>query len=90
MTSIITGDIIKSRKAITEELWLVPLKTALSKLSGDASFYDIYRGDSFQLECPNIEDSFRTAVYIKAFLKSIKGIDVRMSIGIGTKDYQGN
>ena len=90
MTSIITGDIIKSRKAISEELWLIPLKSALSKLSSDASFYDIYRGDSFQLECNKIEDSCRTAVYIKAFLKSIKGLDVRMSIGIGTKNYQGN
>ena len=38
MTSIITGDIIKSRKAISEELWLIPLKSALSKLSSDASF----------------------------------------------------
>lgn len=90
MTSIITGDIIKSRKALSEELWLTPLKSALSNLSNDASFYDIYRGDSFQLECTTIEDSFRTAVYIKAFLKSVKGLDVRMSIGIGTKDYQGN
>ena len=90
MTSIITGDIIKSRKALSEDLWLTPLKSALSKLSDDASFYDIYRGDSFQLECSKIEDSFRTAVYIKAFLKSVRGLDVRMSIGIGTKDYQGN
>ncbi len=90
MTSIITGDIIKSRKALSEDLWLIPLKSALSKLSNDTSLYDIYRGDSFQLECTTIVDSFRTAVYIKAFLKSVKGLDVRMSIGIGTKDYQGN
>lgn len=90
MTSIITGDIIKSRKAFNEDLWLTPLKLALSKLTTDASFYDIYRGDSFQLECSETKDSFRTAVYIKAFLKSIKGLDVRMSIGIGTKDYHGD
>ncbi len=90
MISIITGDIIKSRKALTEELWLKPLKSALSKLTNDSSFYDIYRGDSFQLECRSIEDSFKAAIYIKAFLKSVKGLDVRMSIGIGTKDYQGN
>jgi hypothetical protein len=90
MTSIITGDIIKSRKALSEDLWLTPLKLALSQLSTNTSFYDIYRGDSFQLECTQIEDSFRAAVYIKAFLKSTKGLDVRMSIGIGTKDYQGN
>lgn len=90
MTSVITGDIIKSRKAINEDLWLKPLKTALSELTEDASFYDIYRGDSFQLECRNVTDSFRTAVYIKAFLKTVKGLDVRMSIGIGDKKYQGN
>ncbi|MFK7832507.1 MAG: transcriptional regulator [Winogradskyella sp.] len=90
MTSVITGDIIKSRKALSEDLWLNPLKSALSQLSKDASFYDIYRGDSFQLESQNIEDSFRTAVYIKAFLKSTKGIDARMSIGIGGKAYHGN
>ncbi|WP_412560403.1 SatD family protein [Winogradskyella sp. MIT101101] len=89
MTSVITGDIIKSRKAINEDLWLKPLKTALSELTEDASFYDIYRGDSFQLECSNETDSFRTAVYIKAFLKTVKGLDVRMSIGIGNKQYQG-
>ncbi|MGB0981696.1 MAG: transcriptional regulator [Winogradskyella sp.] len=90
MTSIITGDVIKSRKAFSEDTWLLPLKLALAKLTNNASFYDIYRGDSFQLECRKIEDSFITAVYIKAFLKSIKNIDVRMSIGIGEKAYQGN
>ena len=90
MTSVITGDIIRSRKALSEKVWLTPLKSALIKLSNDPSFYDIYRGDSFQLECTTIEDSFRSAVYIKAFLKSIKGLDVRMSIGIGAKDYQGD
>lgn len=90
MTSIITGDVIKSRKALSEELWLTPLKSALSKVSHDASLYDIYRGDSFQLECNPIEDSFRTAVYIKAYLKTVKGLDVRMSIGIGSKNYQGS
>lgn len=90
MTSIITGDIIKSRKALSEDQWLIPLKLALSELTENSSFYDIYRGDSFQLECTTIEDSFRAAVYIKAFLKSVKGLDVRMAIGIGKKDYQGN
>ena len=90
MISVITGDIIKSRKVLNEDIWLTPLKSALSSLSENASFYDIYRGDSFQLESSNIKDSFRTSIYIKAFLKSIKGVDVRMSIGIGTKDYQGN
>ncbi|QNK78730.1 transcriptional regulator [Winogradskyella sp. PAMC22761] len=90
MTSIITGDIIKSRQATNEELWLTPLKSALAQITTDTNFYDIYRGDSFQLECTTIEDSFRNAVYIKACLKSVKNLDIRMSIGIGTKDYQGD
>ncbi|WP_339624421.1 transcriptional regulator [uncultured Winogradskyella sp.] len=90
MTSVITGDIIKSRNAKSEDLWLSPLKEALAKVSKDATFYDIYRGDSFQLESSNIKDSFIIAIYIKAYLKSVKGLDVRMSIGIGTKDYEGD
>ncbi|TCK68935.1 hypothetical protein DFQ05_0445 [Winogradskyella wandonensis] len=90
MTSVITGDIIKSRKAINQDLWLKPLKSALENKSSDSKFYDIYRGDSFQLDFPKVEESFSTAVYIKACIKSLKGLDVRMSIGIGNKDYEGN
>lgn len=90
MTSVITGDIIRSRSVVSEDMWLKPLKSALRQISKDASFFDIYRGDSFQLECSDIKDSFRTAIYVKAFLKSIKGLDVRMSIGIGKKEYYGN
>ena len=83
MISVITGDIIKSRKVLNEDIWLTPLKSALSSLSENASFYDIYRGDSFQLESSNINDSFRTSI-------SIKCVVVRMSIGIVTIDYQWN
>lgn len=90
MTSIITGDIIKSRQATNEDLWLQPLKAALSKLATDPNLYAIYRGDSFQIECSTISDSFRYAVYIKACLKTIKNLDVRMAIGIGHKAYHGN
>lgn len=90
MISIITGDIIKSRNTVSENLWLTPLKSALSTLTKNPSFYGIYRGDSFQLECCTIGESFKNAIYIKAFLRSVKGLDVRMSIGIGTKNYQGD
>ncbi len=89
MTSVITGDIINSRDALNQELWLSKLKSALSILSSDTSFYEIYRGDSFQLEFRDYLESFFAAVYIKSCIKSVKGIDVRMSIGIGEKTYQG-
>lgn len=89
MTSVITGDIIKSRDFKDQNIWLNKLKAALSELTGDDSYYEIYRGDSFQLECKNIEESFKCVTYIKACIKSIKGLDVRMAIGIGKKSYQG-
>ena len=89
MTSVITGDIIKSRSINNQGLWLKELKFALGMLSSDQSYYEIYRGDSFQLEFKDFYKSFEAAVYIKACIKSIKGLDVRMSIGIGEKSHQG-
>lgn len=90
MTSVITGDIIKSRNIKDQNIWMEQLKYALNTLSSDKSYYEIYRGDSFQYECRDIYHSFRHAVYIKSCIKTIKGLDVRMSIGIGTKNYEGN
>ncbi|OZV68123.1 SatD family protein [Winogradskyella aurantia] len=90
MTSVITGDIIKSRAVKNQSIWLDELKYALKTLSLDASQYEIYRGDSFQLEYPQYPKSFEAAVYIKACIKTIKGLDVRLSIGIGNKTYSGN
>jgi len=89
MTSVITGDIIKSRNFENQELWLEPLKLALHNLSNDKSYYEIYRGDSFQIEYKDYSKSFYAATYMKACIKSVKGLDVRMSIGIGEKSYQG-
>lgn len=89
MTSVITGDIIKSRSVSNQDLWLKELKYALRMLSSNTSDYEIYRGDSFQFECRDYYKSFEAVVYIKACIKSIKGLDVRMSIGIGEKSHQG-
>ncbi len=89
MTSVITGDIVKSRDVKNQSVWLKSLKSALGKLSKDASNYEVYRGDSFQIECEDIPSSFEYAVYIKACIKTIKGLDVRLAIGIGDKSYQG-
>ncbi len=90
MTSVITGDIIKSRSQISPEVWINSLKNALSTLSSNAKYWEIYRGDSFQIEIRDIHLSFKAAVYIKACIKMIKGLDVRLAIGIGNKTYQGN
>ena len=49
----------------------------------------MYRGDEFQLKLP-VEGALREVIYIKSLLKSVKGLDVRMSIGIGEEVYTGN
>lgn len=89
MISVITGDIIKSRTIRQPEVWLSSLKQALKTIQKDESKWEVYRGDSFQMEINTIEDSYKTAIYLKACLKSIKGLDVRLAIGIGDKSFEG-
>jgi len=88
MTSIITGDIIKSRSINNPEIWLSTLKNALTTLESDLTKWELYRGDSFQIEISNVQDSFKAVLYLKACIRSIKGLDVRMAIGIGSKNFQ--
>jgi len=89
MTSVITGDIIKSKAQANPEVWITTLKKALSKLESDHSNWKIYRGDSFQIEIEDVMRSFEAALYIKSCIKMIRGLDVRIAIGIGNKTYQG-
>lgn len=86
MTSIITGDIIHS-KSVKPESWLPVLKSELMAIGPNPLIWEIYRGDSFQLEVEDVASALDTAIKIKASLKCIKGIDVRMAIGIGQKSY---
>src|SRR5699024_1995930 len=45
--------------------------------------------DSFQLEIQNAVESLKTAIYIKACIKTIKGLDIRIAIGVGEKNFSG-
>lgn len=90
MVSIITGDIIRSKKFKNPEIWLTPLKEALTKTGIDKKYWEIFRGDSFQIEIDNNQHAFYTAIYIKACVKTVKGLDVRMAIGVGNKNFEGN
>ncbi|SEQ52302.1 hypothetical protein SAMN05421824_1884 [Hyunsoonleella jejuensis] len=90
MIGVITGDIIKSRTVKNPEIWMIGLKSALSYLNPDSSQWEIYRGDSFQIEIKDIKESFISAVYLKACIKMLNHIDVRLAIGIGKKTYQGD
>ncbi|TXD48369.1 SatD family protein [Polaribacter sp. IC073] len=86
MTSILTGDIVNSRKK-EDNLWLSLLKNTLQTFGESPKYWQIYRGDSFQLEIKNPEKALHAALKIKSQLKSILNIDVRIGIGIGEKEY---
>ncbi|MFD2099600.1 transcriptional regulator [Flagellimonas iocasae] len=87
MVAILTGD-IKNSSAHKTTKWLPLLKEALGKYGKEPKSWEIYRGDSFQLET-HPEDALEAAVYIKAALKQIRNLDVRIAIGIGEKTYDG-
>jgi hypothetical protein len=89
MIAVITGDIINSRKASNEN-WLEKLKEVLNQFGISPKDWQIYRGDSFQLQIQNPSNSILTAIFIKSAIKTIKNLDARMSIGIGDKSYDSN
>lgn len=90
MVSVITGDIIKSTQFSNPEIWLTPLRDALTKTGIDKKYWEIFRGDSFQIVIKDNESAFHIAIYIKACLKIVKELDVRMAIGIGNKTFEGD
>lgn len=86
ITSIITGDIINSRKSKNYE-WIEKLKEVLNQFGKEPKQWEIYRGDSFQLEIP-VKEALKAAIQIKATIKQNKELDVRLAIGIGEKEHQ--
>ena len=86
MIAVITGDIIQSRE-IQPELWLKILKKELREIGKSPLNWEIYRGDSFQAELKNPAEALARAILIKAAIKSVRGIDVRMAIGFGDKSH---
>lgn len=85
MISILTGDIVNSSKSVPDN-WLHALKEVLAHYGAEPSQWEIYRGDSFQLEVKP-EKALGAAILIKATIRQFKGIDVRLAIGIGEKTY---
>lgn len=88
MIAVITGDIVHSRK-LSSEIWISQLKEFLRKSLKSEQYWEIYRGDSFQIEV-EVERALQLALSIKALIKSNTTIDVRMAIGIGEKNFQGS
>jgi hypothetical protein len=73
MIGVITGDIINSRSTDSAKEWLDILRGALGKFGKEGLDWEIYRGDSFQLEISQPKEALITAIYIKACMKTIKG-----------------
>lgn len=86
MTSVITGDIINSQKSSPKK-WLDTLKSVLKLYGETPSNWEIYRGDSFQLEI-HPKDALKACFLIKASIKQFDNIDVRLAIGLGEKTYK--
>ena len=87
MIAIITGDIINSENHLSSE-WIGMLKNYFNQFGESPMNWEIYRGDEFQLKVTE-KNALFTAIRIKSMLKTIKGLDVRMGIGIGLETYIG-
>ncbi len=87
MIAIITGDIINSENHPSSQ-WIEGLKDFFNRFGPTPMQWEIYRGDEFQLKVTK-ENALVSAIQIKALLKSVKGLDVRMGIGIGLESYVG-
>jgi predicted XRE-type DNA-binding protein len=89
MKGTITGDIVHSQAIGQPEIWLNPLKKLFHQFGETPQTWQIYRGDSFQLEIEPA-DTLRVAILIKAAIKKIKKkkLDVRIAIGIGEVDFR--
>jgi hypothetical protein len=87
MVAIITGDIINSENYQVAE-WMPFLKEQLSKYGETPKVWELYRGDEFQIKTTPAK-ALELCILLKARLKTIKGLDVRMAIGIGMETFVG-
>jgi hypothetical protein len=88
MISVITGDIVNSRK-VPASAWLNLLKLELNCYGPGPEFWEIYGGDTFQFRVDDPLQSFMAAIRIKTIIKMVKPLDVRLAIGIGDMNYKG-
>lgn len=86
MIAVLTGDIINSRSEHSGE-WLSLLKEVLRAYGSEPLEWEVFRGDSFQLMVL-AEQALSAALHIKAAIKQIQGLDVRVGIGLGDHSFQ--
>lgn len=86
--AVITGDIINSR-AYNASRWMESLKAFLGNFGESPMDWEIYRGDEFQLRT-RPRDALKTAFQLKALIRQVKGLDVRIAIGLGNENFRGS
>ena len=86
MIAVITGDIVNSTKG-HPLVWLPRLKAALNRYGSEPEAWEVYRGDSFQVNLA-VDAALEAAFYLKACIKQEAGFDLRMGIGIGDLNYK--
>jgi len=86
MLAVIAGDIINSRAKETKE-WQAIVSEIHSQYSKTPSQWEIFRGDSFQIQLVT-EKAFIAAIHIKAAVKQWFELDVGIAIGLGELDFQ--
>lgn len=87
MRAVLTGDIIDSRKAENPQKWIENLQRVLHYYGVSPKDWELFRGDSFQLET-EAKNAFEAAFRIKASIKTLKLLDVRISIGLGETEFK--
>lgn len=87
MRAVLTGDIIDSRKAENPQKWIDNLRRVLNIYGDSPKNWELFRGDSFQLET-EAKNAFEAAFRIKAAINMLKFLDVRISIGLGETEFK--
>lgn len=83
--AVLTGDLIRSRQSNSKQ-WIPVLKKILEAYGARPKYWDIFRGDSFQvLLKPAL--ALDAALKIKTSIKQFKNLDVRIAIGLGKVNY---
>ncbi|MGS0747294.1 SatD family protein [Halpernia sp. GG3] len=85
MEAVITGDIVNSQK-VDSKKWLKALEIAIGEDFKNQQKWEIFRGDEFQYYIEDAREVFLIILKLKSQIKMIKNLDIRISIGFGTRD----
>lgn len=84
--AVLTGDLIES-SSLPAKQWLAELKRALGHWGAENADWEVYRGDSFQLRIKP-EEALLSALSIKAHMRVMRPLDVRICIGLGEESMR--